>query len=46
MKFALHYANIFMAGLEEEIFCNAEFQPLLWLRYLDDILCLWTDTIE
>ena len=33
-----------MAGLE--IFSNAEFQPLLWLRYLDDIFCLWTDTME
>ena len=33
-----------MAGLE--IFSNAEFQRLLWLRYLDDIFCLWTDTIE
>ena len=45
-KFGLHYANIFMAGLEEEIFSSTEFQPLLWLRYLDDIFCLWTDTIE
>ena len=45
-KNAPHYANIFMAGLEEEIFSSTEFQPLLWLRYLDDIFCLWTDTIE
>ena len=33
-----------MAGLE--IFSNAEFQRLLWLRHLDDIFCLWTDAIE
>ena len=45
-KFALHYANIFMGRLEEEIFGSTEFQSLLWLRYLDDIFCLWTDTIE
>ena len=45
-KFAPHYVNIFMAGLEEEIFSSTEFQPLLWLRCLDDIFCLWTDTIE
>ena len=38
--FVPHYANIFMARLEEEIFSNAEFQPLLWLRYLDGTLCL------
>lgn len=25
-----------MAGLDEEIFSNTEFQPLLWLHYLDD----------
>ena len=28
-KFASHYANILMAGLEEEIFSSTEFQPLL-----------------
>ena len=36
-KFASHYANIFMAGLEEETFEKSDFQPYLWLRYLDDI---------
>ena len=36
-KFALHYEHIFMAGLKEEIFSNTELQPLLCLRYLDDI---------
>ena len=30
-KFALHYAYIFMAGLEEEIFEKSHFQPHLWL---------------
>ena len=43
--FAPNYANMFMAELEEEI-SSTEFQPLLWLRYLDDIFCLWTDSIE
>ena len=46
MKFARHYANIFMARLEEEIFSNTEFQPLLWLRCLGNIFYLWADTIE
>ena len=44
--FAPHYANIFMARLEEEIFSSTKFQPLLLLHYLDDIFCLWTDNIE
>ena len=35
-----------MAGLEGEIFSNTEFQPLLWLHYLDDIFCIWTEGLE
>ena len=35
-----------MARLEEEIFNTTELQPLLWLRCLDDILCLWAGTIK
>ena len=45
-KFARHYANIFMARLEEEIFSSTEFQPLLWLRCLGNIFYLWAGTIE
>ena len=41
-KFALPYANLFMAGLENKIFSGTNVQPLLWLRYLDDIFCIWT----
>ena len=40
--FAPTYANLFMAGLESEIFDIYELQPLLWLRFLDDIFCIWT----
>ena len=45
-KFAPPYANIFMAGLEEEIFKIPKFKPFLWLRYLDDIFCLWTEVVD
>ena len=45
-KFAPHYANIFMTGLEEEIFENFHFQPYVWLRYLDVIFCIWTKEFE
>ena len=45
-KFAPTYANLFMAGLEKKIFENTNFKPLLWLRYLDDIFCIWTEGLE
>ena len=32
--------------LEEEIFEKSLFQPYLWLRYLDDIFCIWTKGLE
>ena len=45
-EFAPPYANLFMAGLENKIFSDTNVQPLLWLRYLDDIFCIWTDGLE
>ena len=45
-KFAPTYANIFMAGLERKIFESGEFNPFVWLRFLDDIFCLWTEGEE
>ena len=45
-KFAPTYANLFIAGLEKKIFENTNFKPLLWLRYLDDIFCIWTEGFE
>ena len=41
-KFAPTYANIFMAGLEKRIFEEFQLEPFLWLRFLDDIFCIWT----
>ena len=31
-----------MARLEKRIFEISEFKPFLWLRYLDEIFCIWT----
>ena len=45
-KFAPPYANLFMAGLENKIFSDTNIQPLLCLRYLDGIFCIWTDGLE
>ena len=43
-KFAPNYANIFMAQWEAEALSKCDKQPLLYLRYLDDILIVWTHT--
>ena len=45
-KFAPPCANLFMAGIEDKIFSDTNVQPLLWLRYLDDIFGIWTDGLE
>ena len=41
-KFAPNYANIFMADWESGALSKCEKKPLLYLRYLDDILLIWT----
>jgi hypothetical protein len=38
------YANIFMAELEERLLKNCPIKPILWLRFIDDILCIWPGT--
>ena len=45
-KFVPTYANLFIAGLEKRIFQNSGYHPYLWLRFLDDIFCIWTDGLE
>ena len=35
-----------MVGLERKLFANSKFNPFLWLRFLDDIFCIWTDGEE
>lgn len=41
-KFAPNYANIFMANWEKEALSKCAKQPLVYLRYLDDIFIIWT----
>lgn len=41
-KFALPYANLFMAGFESKMFPQLNFEPYLWLHFLDDNFCIWT----
>ena len=35
-----------MSGLEKCIFENSGYHPYVWLRYLDNIFCIWTDGLE
>lgn len=43
-KMAPAYANLFMAELERELLADSPITPLLWKRYIDDILCIWPGT--
>ena len=41
-RLAPAYANIFMGQLEQDLINNYHIEPYMWLRYIDDIFCLWT----
>lgn len=43
-RFAPSYANIYMAAWEEEALKLCPVKPLIYLRFLDDIWGVWTDT--
>jgi hypothetical protein len=45
-KLAPSYANIFMGDLEENLLLNAEKEPYLWLRFIDDIFVIWTHGLD
>ena len=45
-KFAPNYPNIFMKGLEESLFKKLKVKPYIWLRYLDDIFCIWAEGLD
>ena len=36
------YANLFMDRLERAFLAQEPILPLVWKRYIDDILCIWT----
>jgi hypothetical protein len=40
-RVAPSFANIFMADFEEKWVYNYNPQPILWLRYIDDIFMIW-----
>ena len=40
-KMAVAFANIFMAEIETQILDKSANKPLVWKRYIDDIISLW-----
>ncbi len=40
------YANLFMANLEEQLLSKYPTKPLLWLRYIDDILVVNQESLK
>ena len=45
-KMARSFANLFLGLLEKNSLRNAPFQPHTWLRYIDDIFMIWTESPE
>ena len=45
-KMAPSFANLFLGLFEKNSLRNAPFQPHTWLRYIDDIFMIWTESPE
>ena len=45
-RMAPAYANLFLDSLERKLLTNQPLQPIVWRRYIDDILCIWHGTTE
>lgn len=43
-RMAPSYANLFMARLEQNFLQKQTIQPTCWLRFIDDIFMIWTDS--
>ena len=40
-KCAPSYAILFLAALEEKLLEEAQYKPLIWWRFIDDIFLVW-----
>eukprot|EP00061_Rhincodon_typus_P013799 g40394.t1 len=45
-RFAPQYVNIFMHKFEQDFFAAQDLQPMLYTKYNDDIVFLWTQSKE
>ena len=43
-RMAPSYANLFMDRFERAFLAQEPLQPLVWKRYIDDIICIWRGT--
>ena len=35
------YANLFMGDLEQKILAQSSLKPIVWWRYIDNVLMIW-----
>ena len=45
-KVAPSYANLFMDNLERKLLHGYHLEPLLWVRFIDDIFVIWTHGVD
>ena len=45
-KMALAFANIFIAKIEKEILGQSDNKLLVWKRFIDDVLSLWSTSAD
>ena len=45
-RMAPSYSSLFMGKFEKDFLDSYDVQPLLWLRFLDDIFMIWDDSEE
>jgi len=45
-RVAPSFANLFMNHFEEKFVYAYKHQPLIWLRFIDDIFCIWTNGVD
>ena len=45
-KMAVAFPNIFMAKIETEILSQSATKPLVWKRFIDDVISIWNTTRE
>ena len=45
-RMAPSFANLFLDLFETNALQNAPFKPYIWLRYIDDVFVIWTESID
>ena len=45
-KLAPNYANIFMGKLEQQLIDSYPVKPTIWLRFIDDIFCIFPGNLQ